>query len=244
MNKKLLTVPLFAVLIALGALFLTRGGGSSGGSAEAAAQVAAAFVKVEELTSVSARISSVVTTERAIIEVKQQITSELPDRAYVRTEVDSRVSEVVVLGERVVVKRFAYLPWEETDFRSLGIDPNALYDTEQEAFLPSKLIVVGEVVEDGVEKIHYYQKTDGQELKELLERLFLEDSRIRNALEQTVVEEIETDYLIGKYDQLPYRATVRVKATENGIEVETVSIIEYFDFNVPLVLPEDLPLTP
>ena len=242
-SRFLLPIPILALLIAAGALFLTRGSGPSGGSAEASAQVAAAFVKIQDLKSFTMRQSTVTFSGGDFFEVEQQMTIELPDRGYGTTTVDGRSNEIVILGNRVFTRE-PTLPWQETTLTALGIDPESLYRTDQQAFLPDELVVLGEVTENGREMIHYHARLDGQDLLDLLDEVFLEDSKIRDVFSRVDIKELEVDYLLGKDDQLPYRATVQMKMKLDGREFKTLSEVEYFDFNLPLELPADLPLTP
>jgi hypothetical protein len=243
-SRVLFSIPILAILVAAAALFVTRGHDSSRGSAEAAAEVVAAFARVEDLTSFSMRQTSVTIAKGNISKMTQEMTIELPDRSYVKTTFDGgpgRNNEVVILGEKVFARLEGSADWKELSLRQLGINPDSMYNTEQEQLVPHELMVLGETNENGVELTHYRARIDGDELTALLSDLFLDGSPLQAAFEQISFEYMDVDYFVGKIDHLPYRGVTKFNAQENGTNLEIIGEVEYYDFNEPFVLPDDLP---
>jgi hypothetical protein len=241
MNERLLIpLPFAAVLLAVSVFLLVRGGGSPGATAEASGQVAAAFSRVKELNAVSMRQRVTSKIEGEIVSGESVVRMELPDRAYATTTSNGRNVEMVILGELLYIRQEP-LPWQTRSIRDLGMNPDAIYNSNEEQLLPSELRVLGTVTEGGRRLVHYRGHVDGEKYLELLSSFFVEGSPMRRGFSDARIEKLEIDYYIGEADDLPYRATVQMKMSLGSQDFEAISSVEYFDFDVPLTLPSDLP---
>lgn len=244
MSKRyLIPLPFLALLLAVGALLLTRGG-SSGATAEASAEVTAAFAKIKDLKSFSMRQKVLVSANGEFLVIEQEGTFDLPDKAYVKTSVPGNSkgdNEIVILDVDHVFVKQNNGGWQVVSLQSLGFNPDALRDQSAQQLVPLKLETLGEVKEHGVTLIHYRGRIDGQEYLDLIRSTYLENSAMARALANTTIEKLEVEYYVGKDDQLPYRGSSKFTYVVSGERASAGSEFEYFDFDSPLKLPADLP---